>query len=205
MSLFYASAHLPKTIQTLKSYITHRLFYPLEDVSSNHCNSAHPFTHPVKPQYLEHDSICIPAGWDTLGYIKALNESFDPEELFGARYPKKGEPYLGPAVGIYGKIKNPKIEEVCVLASMQLITKIKSTERDVFAEEEQAFLERLGLLVATTPESVSRASSSPDHKRDLIGDVSQRLAKLSTPPKDNPQAQNEVLANFFQSLLAKRK
>ena len=78
----------------------------------------------------------------------------------------------------------------------------------------------------SSPLGVSSPTDSKELKRDLMEDVTQRLAKLSSSVKSvsadgaatNPvigstrtkgaaaggASQNEVLANFFQSLLAKK-
>ena len=66
------------------------------------------------------------------------------------------------------------------------------------------------ILSSSNLSNASNATSAVN-KRDLMMNVSQRLAKIQSNDESvskntstNPSQQNQVLANFFQTLLAKK-
>jgi hypothetical protein len=74
--VFYMSSQRPDTIQQFRSYLLHRLFESTK--SRSLVGSSFPFE--GKVQALERDRIMIPSGWDSVGKIKIVKETFPCEE-----------------------------------------------------------------------------------------------------------------------------
>jgi len=145
----------------------------------------------VPPQVVEKDSVFIPMGWDNENKIAILDEhikSFDSSDSFETQISK---PFL---------------------------RKPANMDKDVVAEEEQAFLATLEAnLSKAVPQSAGMQKPQQEHTR-LRGQISpgQRVIEkrtgIPTKPKQaegaktaSPGGQAEgVLANFFNSLLTKK-
>jgi dynein light intermediate chain 1 len=74
--LFYTSSQRPDTIHELRSYLLYRLFQSAQ-VSSLVAST---FRFLGKVQAIERDRILIPIGWDSVGKIKIVKDTFPCEE-----------------------------------------------------------------------------------------------------------------------------
>lgn len=81
-SLFYTTTN-PATLEILRQYVLHLLFYPASPSPGIPTGSdapvsirnPFPFTH--KPNTLDRDCIVVPAGWDSWGKIAVMRDGFD--------------------------------------------------------------------------------------------------------------------------------
>ncbi|CAO3596772.1 unnamed protein product [Absidia cylindrospora] len=76
-ALFYTSTLYPQTFSHLRQYILHRT---LSTNISNRTSSSYSVFQ-QKAQVVDRDTLMVPAGWDSWGKIKALQESFDCQHV----------------------------------------------------------------------------------------------------------------------------
>eukprot|EP00794_Sanderia_malayensis_P018742 gene18742-20631_t len=145
----------------------------------------------IPPQVVEKDAVFIPMGWDNDNKIAILDEqikSFDPTDLFESQISKP------------------------------ILRKPASMDKEISAEDEQAFLAILENNLSKAPQTAAgiprpqqelmrpRVSTSPGQR---LGDKRTGIASATKTKMEGPKGaaagQGEgVLANFFNSLLQKK-
>jgi hypothetical protein len=129
------------------------------------------------PNYLEKEALYIPIGWDSLTKITSFQSDFKTN-MFSNVYPKKDETLLDSVKSDYSR-----------RVSVSKVPEEMEEEIEIKAQDEQEFL-------------ASMTSDNRERQREIMQDVSEKLAKGNAIQDGS---QNEVLANFFQSLLSKKK
>ncbi|KAH8550106.1 dynein light intermediate chain-domain-containing protein [Umbelopsis sp. PMI_123] len=175
-ALFYTSTLHPHTFHNLRQYILHRLLtVPTK-----------PYPFSTRAMVVERDTVLVPAGWDSWGKIRVLREGFDCEGAsseWDDDIAEDGESEGGGTRKVYEEvIPDPEADEQPL-----------NHQPAVTAEDEQVFLERHFETLQRTSESPSRPATSPTSP-----------GGPGSPNGSGGPSQNEVLANFFQSLLSKK-
>lgn len=135
----------------------------------------------MKPNVVEKDMLYVPAGWDTWGKIRIINETFDCESVMS-----KENIFAAKLDGIY--LERPVKPTLFIQAL---------AESD-FLEDHVEVLQQSAPLAA---------DAGLSQKLQQLSMSSQSLSTADTSPRQNsspvPAASNTVIANFFQSLLKK--
>ncbi|KAI9032316.1 dynein light intermediate chain-domain-containing protein [Hyaloraphidium curvatum] len=217
-SLFYVSSSNPASYQLLRSYIL-RLSLLLPPQSALSARVAEKYSTSIRPQVVDRNTVLVPAGWDSWGKIGVLNEAFDCQSISSALWEQVKAEYSS-------KIKEKRGVESALMAK----TTIAAEDDQAFLQRHLAEMQRTPAASAGDlrgrPPNVSASNSTQE-----LDDIAAKLARLtanrrvaSDAPKDRPApsnaaeslpaaaaaaasgtapagSQNEVIANFFDSLL----
>ncbi|KAJ3074741.1 hypothetical protein HDU98_010426 [Podochytrium sp. JEL0797] len=188
-SLFYTSTFKPPTLLKLRTYILHQL------LRNTDAAPAFPFAYPAN--VIDRDAVCVPAGWDNWGLVRAQGAGFRCEEMAGWVDGVGGEGLeaakeeLRRARELYEvEIKNPVADKA--RAKQPLIT---SDPEHLFLQHTLDLLTSLSTTTNPTtsgthspfpgnhPDSFAQRlmaqNAKPNSSADMLEDVSQKLAKLA--------------------------
>lgn len=187
-ALFYTNTHAPQTFDTLRQYILHRLL-GTKSLSSD-TKSAYAFN--IKANYVERDTVLVPAGWDSWRKIKFLKEGFDCEELIqGWNLDLSGKSDTSEEGG--DNISARKVYEEII--DHEDSDKPLSVQTPIEAEDEQAFFARHfdTLQKANnerlTPPSVVGPMGAPSYP---YGDIGAEVPDLDNTPIAHTSINNNV-------------
>ncbi|CAG8533186.1 10213_t:CDS:2 [Ambispora leptoticha] len=225
-ALFYTSVKQSQTFSDLRQYILHRLLG--ENSSSNDTKSNYAFT--KKANVIAQDIVMVPAGWDSWGKIKVVRDEFDCESwlkswdhdmLEGQSRARNEE--------VEDETDLSFLKEYDSFVTHKDSDK-PTIQNLIVAEDEQEFFERhfdaqqKGISERFTSPSVVGPMAAATYAYTNIGGIDyaleERIARYrltkSTPElitttspvapngAAQPPSQNEVIANFFQTLLNKK-
>ncbi|RKP13471.1 dynein light intermediate chain-domain-containing protein, partial [Piptocephalis cylindrospora] len=138
---------------------------------------------------VERETVAVPSGWDTWGKIGILREGFQCRETLDGWEFDLVEEDRGHGSGVEGGLR--QLYEQAIRDSSVGVRRDAKKEV-IIAESEQDFLIR-------QQEALKRAkASAPAETHPSYG------SSIGYTAGGNPASQNEVLANFFQSLLSKK-
>ncbi|KAI8825183.1 dynein light intermediate chain-domain-containing protein [Fimicolochytrium jonesii] len=197
-SLFYTSTKRSDTLDNLRSYILHRLFYH-PGPSSGPNNQLRPpptsvadtsvFQYTHRPQVVDRDTVAVPCGWDSWGKIRVLREGFDCAAIAEGESPAvsprgSGDGHIVPSsksAEIYETvIPSPSVQESLLADPTMTI------------ESEQTFLERhLEILQTTAASSPRGPNRSPSSSTTSLLD-GKKTSRPSTASAGNSQASVKV-------------
>ncbi|ORX49804.1 DLIC-domain-containing protein [Hesseltinella vesiculosa] len=205
-AIFYTSTSEPKPYLTIKNYLLHRLA-PVSLTST---------LPELEPQVLETDTLAIPSGWDSWGKIRILQGDTDCGRLAQAwdmdmasrqdQLPMSDDGFLC----LFGeKIQdNPLDLQPTTLAQRGLLPLVISEDEQMLYERHFETLQRGSYQQRPSQGNLYPTPSTLEQEQDCDTEVSTpnpsptpNLASANTP---GTNASNEVLTNFFKSLLSKR-
>ncbi|KAI9225695.1 MAG: dynein light intermediate chain-domain-containing protein [Piptocephalis tieghemiana] len=180
-ALFHTTTHRPRTFALLRAYLLHRLLGPGSALPTSLL-----FRYPYRAQVVEREMVAVPSGWDTWGKIGILREGFQCRETLDAWEVDLAE--QGNGASGHGAMEEGGLRQMYerTIRDSSVGVRRDTKKEAIVAESEQDFLVRQQEVLKRAKASASTESHS------------------SYAPGGNPASQNEVLANFFQSLLSKK-
>ncbi|GBC09418.1 hypothetical protein RclHR1_08850001 [Rhizophagus clarus] len=194
-ALFYTTTRLPQTFTNLRQYILHRLI----GVRSSSSDTKSAFAFNIKANYVDRDSVLVPAGSDSWTVIKFLKEGFDCSELLQGWNLDMGEK-TATEEDTGEKISAKKVyEEIIVHEDLDKPLSVQTT---IEAEDEQDFFQRHydTLQRANSerppPPSVVGPMAAPSYPYGDIGadipDLDNSSPKVPSRTNQSPQAKNTL-------------
>ena len=207
-ALFYASTQSLDSVKIFKEYLLHLSFTSVADDASSRVTSIFPFS--KNAVISDRERIFIPLGWDCREKIATLGEDFDFSAISASSSSVERQKEV--FASVIGKLDSVAMVRVCGNTILLALLQYSNLESRVESEEEQSFLANLLHtlpLPLTAAASMSTNISQPMELSKAVVDTTSEIevkkkvigANGEVGVGDDPG--NEVLANFFQSLLKK--